>query len=60
MSSGHLAWITRENANYVIMIKRLGSDYDSPKHISFVIMQTRYIFQRTSGPLGLVFQGMYQ
>ena len=27
--SGLLVWITRENVNYVIMVKRLGSDYDS-------------------------------
>ena len=29
--------ITRESANYVITVKRLGSDYDSPRHISFII-----------------------
>ena len=45
---GLLIWITRENANYVIMMKRLSSGYDSPKHISFIITEV----QITSGPLG--------
>ena len=35
--SGHLIWITRGNANEVIMVKRLSSDCDSSKHISFII-----------------------
>ena len=34
--------ITRENANYVIMVKILGSDYDSPNHISNIIKNTQY------------------
>ena len=34
--------ITRENANYGIMMKILGGHYDSPKHISSVIKHTQY------------------
>jgi len=34
-------------------MNKLGSDYDTHKHISFIIMPTHYIVQRTSGLLGL-------
>ena len=35
--SCHLIWITRENANYMVTVKRSGGDCDSPKNISFII-----------------------
>ena len=38
--SGHLIKITRENVSYVIMVKRLGSDYVSPKCNIFIIMNS--------------------
>jgi len=33
---------TLENPTQVIMVKRLGSAYDSPKHVSLIITNSRY------------------
>ena len=33
------------------MVKRLGSDYDSPKHISFLITNSLYSPKRVSWPI---------
>ena len=43
--------ITRENANYVIMVKILGSDYDSPKHILTVVKHTQSNSKKLQGLL---------
>ena len=51
--SGRLIWTTRDKANYVITVKRIGSDYDTPKHISFIITNSLYSpkYFRTSWPI---------
>jgi len=44
-ASGHLVmvWITTDNeANYAMIMKRLGSDYDSPTYILFIITNSQY------------------
>ena len=53
--SANVIRITRENANNMVMLKRLGSECDSPKHISLIIINTLF----SKGIQGLLVHLLY-